>query len=251
MQVTINHVEDVNTRSTRRLLQASAVDVYYIVSTTTPQVASAVVDETNRALNATGSGALLNNLQSAGLVVSQVVIISRPNVTVVPMPPTPAPTPAPSNTPSATPFNLSDDGEFERKNQQKLQWSGHGRWRGTWGPWRWIFQDTALWRDEGLPGPISRPAEATSLQTGRNIAQFAVETSGVDRIFSARVSHVLRVERYRDLEGEMGVGTQDQSDQAHIFGMTLGGFRNAFPFLIFCLFVIDTSCIVATGFYRF
>ena len=107
-QVTINHVEDVNTRSTRRLLQASAVDVYYIVSTTTPQVASAVVDETNRALNATGSGALLNNLQSAGLVVSQVVIISRPNVTVVPMPPTPAPTPAPSNTPSATPFNLSD-----------------------------------------------------------------------------------------------------------------------------------------------
>ena len=86
-QVTINHVEDVNTRSTRRLLQASAVDVYYVVSTTTPQVASAVVDETNRALNTTGSGALLSNLQSAGLVISQVVIISRPNVTVVPMPP--------------------------------------------------------------------------------------------------------------------------------------------------------------------
>ena len=105
-QVTINHVEDVNTRSTRRLLQASAVDVYYVVSTTTPQVASAVVDETNRALNTTGSGVLLSNLQSAGLVISQVVIISRPNVTVVPMPPTPAP--APSSTPSATPFNLSD-----------------------------------------------------------------------------------------------------------------------------------------------
>ena len=105
-QITINHVEDVNTRSTRRLLQASAVDVYYVVSTTTPQVASAVVDETNRALNTTGSGALLSNLQSAGLVISQVVIISRPNVTVVPMPPTPAP--APSSTPSATPFNLSD-----------------------------------------------------------------------------------------------------------------------------------------------
>jgi len=46
-QITINHVEDVNTRSTRRLLQAPAVDVYYVVSTTTPQVASAVVDETN------------------------------------------------------------------------------------------------------------------------------------------------------------------------------------------------------------
>ena len=105
-QITINHVEDVNTRSTRRLLQASAVDVYYVVSTTTPQVASAVVDETNRALNTTGSGALLSSLQSAGLVISQVVIISRPNVTVVPMPPTPAP--APSSTPSATPFNLSD-----------------------------------------------------------------------------------------------------------------------------------------------
>ena len=81
-QITINHVEDVNTRSTRRLLQASAVDVYYVVSTTTPQVASAVVDETNRALNTTGSGALLSSLQSAGLVISQVVIISRPNVTV-------------------------------------------------------------------------------------------------------------------------------------------------------------------------
>ena len=109
-QVTINHVEDANMRSTRRLLQTIAIDVYYVVSTTTAQVAAAVVDETNKALNATGSGALLVDLQNAGLVISQVTIISRPNVTVVSAPPTPAPAPAPtpSSTPSAAAFNLSD-----------------------------------------------------------------------------------------------------------------------------------------------
>ena len=107
-QVTINHVEDANMRSTRRLLQTLAIDVYYIVSTTTSQVAAAVVDETNKALNATGSGALLLDLQTAGLVLSQVTIISRPNVTVVPAPLTPAPAPAPSSAPPATGFNLSD-----------------------------------------------------------------------------------------------------------------------------------------------
>ena len=75
-QITINHVEDVNTPSTLvDCYKRQAVDVYYVVSTTTPQVASAVVDETNRALNTTGSGALLSSLQSAGLVISQVVII--------------------------------------------------------------------------------------------------------------------------------------------------------------------------------
>ena len=118
-QITINHVEDVNTRSTRRLLQASAVDVYYVVSTTTPQVASAVVDETNRALNTTGSGALLSSLQSAGLVISQVVIISRPNVTVVPMPPTPA----------RFKHAVGDAVQFERHQHQsqRRRHGAHGR----------------------------------------------------------------------------------------------------------------------------
>jgi vitamin B12 transporter len=126
---------------------------------------------------------------------------------------------------NGTPFESADDTTQRRDNNRKRLWTAHGRGQGTVGGLKWVFQDTALWRDEGLAGPIGRPTETASLATGRNIAQFAIDGGGESGGAYARLSHIARLERYRDPAGELGTGRQDQTDLTSVVGLVVGAKR--------------------------
>lgn len=122
-----------------------------------------------------------------------------------------------------TPFVQEDDAVLRRDNADKLQASVHSRARFDTGAVSWTAQNSAFVRTEGLPGPISRPSTNTRLTTARNSAQLALDYGTEAGMLWGRLHHTVRVERYQDPEGELGVGRQDQRDEAHTFGLRLGG----------------------------
>jgi len=130
-----------------------------------------------------------------------------------------------------TPFEPADDDYFQRENAEKHQVSIHTRASIETNRLNWTLQNTAFVRTEGLPGPISRPSNQTRLTTGRNSVQLAVDHNGETSALWGRVHHTVRVERYQDPDGELGVGRQDQRDEAHTFGLRFGGLWSPSPLI--------------------
>lgn len=130
-----------------------------------------------------------------------------------------------------TPFEPEDDAYFQRENAEKYQASIHSRATMNTGHVTWTLQNSTFVRSEGLPGPISRPSSQTRLTTGRNIAQLALDHVGETGALWGRLHHTVRVERYQDPEGELGVGRQDQRDEAHTMGLRIGGLWTPSPFI--------------------
>jgi len=78
--ISISSVKDVVSSSSRRLLQTSAIDVNYTVTSTAIEIVEEVVDLTNSAV-ATSQGEIYDDLSAAGLIINDAVILLEAQTT--------------------------------------------------------------------------------------------------------------------------------------------------------------------------
>jgi vitamin B12 transporter len=117
-----------------------------------------------------------------------------------------------------TRFEADDDAFRTRTNDDKVQLAVHARVRLGDDRLRLVVQDASLVREEGLPGPASRPAAAARLATSRHA--LAVQLDGGDAVRSTlRGWGQLRTETLDDRAGEIGVGTRWQDDRTSTMGL--------------------------------
>ena len=78
--ISISSVKDVVSSSSRRLLQTSAIDVNYTVTSTTIESVLEVANQTNSAVTTT-QGEVYDDLRAAGLIISDAVILLEARTT--------------------------------------------------------------------------------------------------------------------------------------------------------------------------
>ena len=116
-----------------------------------------------------------------------------------------------------TRFDASDDAVRLRQNNQTEQVSAILRARGG-DRLRWTTLASLLQRGEGLPGPIGAPTRTARLDTTRSLAALRLAAGGVDLEGNGALWHTARVERFRDPDAELGLGSADQRDTTHQVG---------------------------------
>ncbi len=130
-----------------------------------------------------------------------------------------------------TVYTPDDDSTRLRAANGRFQVSAQGRWR-LGDRSRWTLLDTAVHRDEQLPGPIGVPAVDARLVTTRNLAVLQGEgRTGSAGTIAARAWHLVRVETLDDQGGEVGVGSQLQRDTGHTVGAAIDGAVAVRPWL--------------------
>lgn len=122
-------------------------------------------------------------------------------------------------TDNGTVYNVLDDARLERGNNDKSQLNAFGRWRLGSDALRLTLSDAFLAREEGLPGNVNVPAERVRLGTQRNIATAQVDGTRGAVCWQGRGWHQLRLERYDDRQGEIGLGTQWQEGRYATLGL--------------------------------
>ncbi len=116
---------------------------------------------------------------------------------------------------NATTYNVLDDHFLERENNDKRQVNAYARARVERGELAFTLLNAPLYREEGLPGATTLPAEAARLQTTRNLAVLALDAPGVQ----ASVYHLFREEILDDRDGEVGTGREWRSDRYQTLGL--------------------------------
>jgi len=116
---------------------------------------------------------------------------------------------------NATTYNVLDDHFKARDNNDKRQANAHARARAERGDLVFTLLDAPLFREEGLPGATTIPAEAARLQTTRNLAVLAIDAPGA----GGSVYHLFREEILDDRAGEVGTGQQWRADRYHTLGL--------------------------------
>jgi iron complex outermembrane receptor protein len=124
---------------------------------------------------------------------------------------------------NATVYDLFDDHVRVRGNNDKTQLSAHGRVRVGDRRLRLTVLDAFLSREEGLPGPWSRPAQDARLATTRELAAAEIDGGG-DRLRGrVRAWGQVREEIFDDRAGEIGISTQWTRDVVGTWGTVADG----------------------------
>ena len=133
---------------------------------------------------------------------------------------------------SGTRYNLIDDSVQERVNNDTDQLSALMRVQADLGPWQLTVMDTAMQREEGLPGHSGNRAFDARLEGFRNLGAVELERSLERGRFQARAWHQHRRETLLDLEGEVGAGTQHLSTVSQQLGVLSSASWVASPALV-------------------
>lgn len=133
---------------------------------------------------------------------------------------------------NSTIYVPTDDRLRTRDNNEKSQLSTLARLR--WGDDRLSLslQDSLLYRDEGVAGPIQQPAEQASLATLRNLAVAQVEARGVELQGHARLWSTQRQETWDDRLGELGTTAEWERSWLSTQGLHLHGAWIPRPWLV-------------------
>ena len=115
---------------------------------------------------------------------------------------------------NGTNLNQSDDSYVERTNNGYHRVDGVARAALRSGPWSLSGGARGLWKEQGVPGSASVQSRTVSLTTWSQVVD---ATAGRDAAFGvpalrarAGLHALLDIERYRDLDGEIGLASQNR-----------------------------------------
>lgn len=115
---------------------------------------------------------------------------------------------------NGTNLNRSDDGFQTRSNNGYDQVDAVGRVGALAGGWSLLGGARAGWKDQGVPGSASVQSSSTSLTTWSQMVDGSAVRGGAfgrpELTARAGGFALVEVQRYRDLEGEVGLGAQDR-----------------------------------------
>lgn len=115
-------------------------------------------------------------------------------------------------------FVRSDDRTELRENNQTTQVSAHGRLRGVVGGVQLVGQESFVWRQGGLPGPIGDPAYDASLGTWRSMTSLQARGTVGRTDLLGRIWGFGRQQSLDDRASEIGLGRQWQRDTTWALG---------------------------------
>jgi iron complex outermembrane receptor protein len=123
---------------------------------------------------------------------------------------------------NGTNLNRSDDGFETRSNNGYDQVDAVGRFGLSAGAWSLAGGARSGWKDQGVPGSASVQSSTASLTTWSQMADASATRGGAfgRRELTGRVAGFALVElqRYRDRDGEVGLGAQDRRYLTASFG---------------------------------
>ncbi len=115
---------------------------------------------------------------------------------------------------NGTNLNQSDDRFVERANNGYDRVDGVARGALRRGAWSLSGGGRGLWKEQGVPGSASVQSRTASLTTWSQMADATAERDAAFGVPALRaragVHALLDIERYRDLDGEIGLAEQDR-----------------------------------------
>jgi vitamin B12 transporter len=115
---------------------------------------------------------------------------------------------------NGTNLNDSDDEYVERDNNGHDRVDAVARAGLNRGPWSLSGGARSLWRHQGVPGSVNNQSRTASLTTWSQMVDGAAERADAfdNPALTARAgAHgLVELERYRDLDNEVGIGIQDR-----------------------------------------
>ena len=115
---------------------------------------------------------------------------------------------------NGTNLNQSDDGSETRSNNGYDQVDAVGRFGALAGAWALAGGSRSAWKEQGVPGSASVQSTSVSLATWSQMVDGSATRAGAfgrpELTARAAGFAMLEVQRYRDLDGEVGLGAQDR-----------------------------------------
>ncbi|HEU5057756.1 MAG TPA: TonB-dependent receptor, partial [Kofleriaceae bacterium] len=123
---------------------------------------------------------------------------------------------------NGTNLNQSDDSTRVRSNNGYDQVDAVARVGALAGGWALSAGSRSAWKEQGLPGSASAQSTHASLTTWSQLVDGSATRPGAfgRRELTARAAGfaLVEIQRYRDLEGEIGLGAQDRRYLTSSFG---------------------------------
>ena len=122
---------------------------------------------------------------------------------------------------NGTEYNANDDVWSRRQNNDHRSFNLLGKWRRAFGEDRILsIHETAHWKYQGMPGISNNQSQNAHLDGFQTMTEVAYEDRVLLRSVNTRqslyVTHVK--ERFRDLDGEIGIGRQDNDYLTRTYG---------------------------------
>ena len=122
---------------------------------------------------------------------------------------------------NGTEYNADDDVWSRRQNNDHRSFNLLGKWRRAFGEDRILsVHETAYWKYQGVPGISNNQSQNAHLNAFQTMTEVAYEDrvllGGVSTRQSLYVTHIK--ERFRDLDGEVGIGRQDNDYRTRTYG---------------------------------
>lgn len=122
---------------------------------------------------------------------------------------------------NGTEYNDDDDVWSRRQNNDHRSFNILGKWRRAFGEDRILsVHETAHWKYQGVPGISNNQSQNARLDAFQTMTEVAYEDRaflrGINTRQSLYVTHVR--ERFRDLDGEIGIGRQDNDYLTRTYG---------------------------------
>ena len=122
---------------------------------------------------------------------------------------------------NGTEYNDSDDVWSRRQNNDHRSFNLLGKWRRAFGEDRILsVHETVYWKYQGVPGISNNQSQNAHFDVFQTMTEVAYEDRvllrGINTRQSLYVTHVK--ERFRDLDGEVGIGRQDNDYLTRTYG---------------------------------
>ncbi len=122
---------------------------------------------------------------------------------------------------NGTEYNADDDAWSKRRNNDHRSLNLLGKWRRALGDNSNLsIHETAYWKYQGMPGISNNQSRNAQLDAFRTMTEITYEDRALSPGMSTRQSlYVTRTrERFRDLDGEVGIGRQDNDYRTRTYG---------------------------------
>ena len=122
---------------------------------------------------------------------------------------------------NGTEYNAGDDVWSRRRNNDHRSINLLGKWRRAIGENSGLtVHETVYWKAQGIPGISNNQSRNAQLDAFRAMTEIAYENRALSKGLSTRqslyVTHTR--ERFRDLDGEVGIGRQDNDYRTRTYG---------------------------------
>lgn len=123
---------------------------------------------------------------------------------------------------NGTPKNPSDDEIVKRRNNAFRSFNMSAKGEATFAGWDITLLDDFFTKDQGVPGRSSNQSETASLEIWRNVATLRFERRAFPWAITdiaLQLAHTWQREDFKDSQGDIGVGAQDQENTSNAFSI--------------------------------